>query len=319
MQNGGKPCILVPVMEMEKTELTCPGCSAPRRVNAAQTQAICEFCGRSTLLRDPARETEQNQTQKLIRKLREERENAPPPAADDGADTLRGMLLSFLALRIPRLRMELRDLLCGAIFLICAVGSYFLLKRFLPPDYLSYVPIPAGVLALAGLFCMFVSWRSVRSIPLGVGIGALVYWLLENTGKKTNQNGPYRSDLFLILKIRLFFLGCLGLRLFRKAIAAERIGLVAKRSGDPVGLAASGADDVDHLTIGFTGRFSRRTASLATLGLVLKALQRIELLFACCKDELVSTLFTDECFVFIHRFLPRSNYFCLIPTTGKTE
>ena len=64
--------------------------------------------------------------------------------------------------------------------------------------------------------------------------------------------------------------------------------------------AAVGANYVVHFPRCADRCFSCRTAIFTTLRFVLESLFRVELLFARRKNELVPTVLTDQCLVFVH-------------------
>jgi len=61
--------------------------------------------------------------------------------------------------------------------------------------------------------------------------------------------------------------------------------------------AAGRADGVIHFARASAGTFPFVAAGLASLGLICEALFFKEILFACCEDKLLSTVFTNDCFI----------------------
>ena len=73
-------------------------------------------------------------------------------------------------------------------FLICAVSAAagFFVCKYLPvwtgadlASYNGYLLIVGAVLAIVGIFCLRISYKKAKSIPLGLGIGLLLAYFLK--------------------------------------------------------------------------------------------------------------------------------------------
>ncbi len=168
---------------MEMLHLTCPDCGAAMTVLPDGKSAVCEFCGHRALLQKEQKTETKTETQKMIERLREERAQAernPSPAATP--DELRGGILAAISAAVLRWRYRVRQAVRYIVFLAAAVAAGLLIYRFLPTEYYAYLPVAGVVLVGAGIFCVTVSFSSFRSLPLGLGVGALAVWLMQLTG-----------------------------------------------------------------------------------------------------------------------------------------
>jgi hypothetical protein len=85
-----------------------------------------------------------------------------------------------------------------------------------------------------------------------------------------------------------------------EAIAAVNRTVFSGLEGNLRLAAATGADGREHFSLVCAAIFSGLTAGLASLGLIRKALFRVEFLFAGGEDKLAAAIFANENFVLGH-------------------
>jgi hypothetical protein len=85
-----------------------------------------------------------------------------------------------------------------------------------------------------------------------------------------------------------------------EAIAAVNRTVFSGLEGNLRLAAATGADGREHFSLVCAAIFSGLTAGLASLGLIRKALFRVEFLFAGGEDKLAAALFACQCLVLGH-------------------
>ncbi|MBQ6020310.1 MAG: hypothetical protein IJL26_09050 [Clostridia bacterium] len=166
----------------EMLHLTCPGCGADMTVSADGKTAVCEFCGHRALLREKQKTETKTETQKMIERIREERASQQSQPAPVTPDELRGGILAAISAFFMGTRYRLRQMARYIVFVAAAAAAYILIRGLLPEQYYSYLPIAGLILSGVGVFCVIISYSSFRSLPLGLGVGALIVWLMQLTG-----------------------------------------------------------------------------------------------------------------------------------------
>ena len=161
----------------EMLHLTCPDCGADMNLSADGMTAKCEYCGHSAVIRKKETKTE---TQKMIENLRKERAAHPAPESSyPSPDELRGGILAALSAFFLRSRFRLSQVARYAVFLVCALFSFVLLRTYVPAEFINYLPIAGMALLLAGIFCVKISYNNFRSVPLALGVGSILAWLMR--------------------------------------------------------------------------------------------------------------------------------------------
>ena len=107
--------------------------------------------------------------------MAEEKKNAPKPDDGDLSDTGLGLVL----LRLFGIPFRIRNLISFAILLVCAAASCWLALRFYSAEFQTYYLIAGIAATVTGAFCLWVSYRIYRSVPLGVGLGILLSLLIS--------------------------------------------------------------------------------------------------------------------------------------------
>lgn len=178
-------------------DIDCPDCGAHMTLNAAKDEAVCEYCGHKFLIQEikghikmkepekesePVQEEKLTETEKFIRERNEQKSTLPRSTSGSSDDELRGLLTSvFGAGGAIRRAISRTGSIIAAVFLLIAfgVGGFFLGRYLLGTTVAQYVPVAGGVLAAAGVFTAAVTRNRFRFIPLGLGIGLLLPWIIN--------------------------------------------------------------------------------------------------------------------------------------------
>lgn len=170
---------------MEIIDLTCPHCGAAMRPDASLSSAHCEFCGHTLLFSEkeqkalrnrrenPPKPVPQTETERYRQKLAEEKKNNPPSAgsADDEG-------IGQFLMRLFGLRFRFRRLLSVLLLVAVTAASAALALPLYREAFLTYYLIAGVLLTAAGAFCVWISFRVYRTVPLGLGIGILLALLI---------------------------------------------------------------------------------------------------------------------------------------------
>ena len=168
---------------MDIIDLSCPKCGGGMHADAGHTSATCEFCGHTVLFSEPQRQVLQarrdvpkkpeTQTDRYRAQLAEEKKNAPPPqdADDEGLGRVLFRLFGF--------SWRLRQMLSFIVLLLTAAATVLLANRLYNAELQTYYLIAGIAATVTGAFCLWVSYRFYRSVPLGVGLGILLSLIIQ--------------------------------------------------------------------------------------------------------------------------------------------
>lgn len=191
-------------------ELKCPQCGANMNYDPVKGLVTCDYCGyRLVLPQDSKAQMDKAQgirpktlTEQMAEKTKEEQEKrrreeeeaekamaqkdgesrASDRAARFAGSFARGLLNGGIGWH---LRRTLRYILTFLIFLVSGAASFFACKYV--PGWIGQDPAPyhtdllivGTVLAVVGIFCLRISYKKAKSIPLGLGAGLLLAYFLK--------------------------------------------------------------------------------------------------------------------------------------------
>lgn len=165
---------------METLPPTCPVCGAAMTLSADGSAAECVFCGHLVSIREKDPKTEMRKT---IRRIRAERARDNEKTAPIMTPSvLRGGIAAAIWASFYRWEYRFRTMGVYLVFVFTAVFAVGLIRRYLPGQYYPYLPVAAAVLIVVGIVCAKLFSVGFRSVPLGIGVGALVFWLMQLTG-----------------------------------------------------------------------------------------------------------------------------------------
>jgi uncharacterized Zn finger protein (UPF0148 family) len=187
-------------------ELKCPQCGANMNYDPVKGLVTCDYCGYRLVLPEENKEqmdkaqgiqpktlTEQmaEKTKEEQEKHRREEEEAQKAMEQNGKSSrdaydfgrfLMGMFTGGFGWHLRRFVRYV------ITFLICAVSAAagFFVCKYLPvwtgadlASYNGYLLIVGAVLEIVGIFCLRISYKKAKSIPLGLGIGLLLAYFLK--------------------------------------------------------------------------------------------------------------------------------------------
>ncbi len=169
---------------MDIIDLTCPKCGGSMHADALLSSAKCEFCGHSMLFSEPQRQALQRRrqapqkpltkTDEYRQMLSEEKETNPPSSGNADDEGLGRVLF-----RLFGFSWRLRQLFSLLTLIATAVATVWIANLLYSAEFKTFYLIAGITATVTGAFCLWVSYRFYRSVPLGVGLGILVSLLMQ--------------------------------------------------------------------------------------------------------------------------------------------